>query len=172
MRRVQLLRRLPRLPQRAGAGATVTQLRPAAVRPCCAHASSAAAEPLAVESLPGGVTKELLQEGEGAAVQHGQNVTVHCIGFGKNGDLSAPFWSTRDPGQRPFTFRVGTGEVISAWDAGVLTMRVGEKAAILSDAENAYGSGGFPNWGILPNSTLRFEIEVLTASRWIDAKNV
>ena len=170
MRRVQLLHRSPRLPKRAGA--IVPQLRPAPMRQCWAYASSASAEPLAVETLPSGVTKELLQEGEGAAVLQGQNVTVHCIGFGKNGDLSTPFWSTRDPGQRPFTFRVGTGEVISAWDAGVLTMRVGEKAAILSNAENAYGSGGFPKWGILPNSTLLFEIEVLTASRWIDAKNV
>jgi peptidylprolyl isomerase len=125
-----------------------------------------------VDTLPRGVTKEVLKEGTGAAVQHGQNVTVHCIGFGKNGDLSLPFWSTRDPGQRAFTFRVGKGEVIPAWDAGVLTMRVGEQAAIVSDAENAYGSGGFPNWGILPDSTLKFEIEVLTASRWIDAQNV
>ena len=65
-----------------------------------------------MDTLPRGVTKEVLKEGTGAAVQHGQNVTVHCIGFGKNGDLSLPFWSTRDPGQRAFTFRVGTGEVI------------------------------------------------------------
>ena len=126
----------------------------------------------ACQPLPRGVTKEILQVGDGVAVQHGQNVTVHCVGFGKNGDLSIPFWSTRDPGQRAFTFRVGTGEVIPAWDAGVLTMRVGETASILSDADNAYGCGGFPKWGILPNSNLRFEIEVLTASRWIDAKNV
>lgn len=110
--------------------------------------------------------------GEGAVVQRGQNVTVHCVGFGKNGDLSEPFWSTRDPGQRAFTFRVGTGEVIPAWDASVLGMRVGETASIVSDADNAYGCQGFPKWGILPNSDLRFEIEVLTASRWIDAKNV
>ena len=48
-------------------------------------------------------------------------------------------------------------------------MRIGEKATILSDAENAYGPGGFPKWGILPNSTLRFEVEVLAASRWIAA---
>jgi FKBP-type peptidyl-prolyl cis-trans isomerase len=126
----------------------------------------------ASQPLPRGVTKEVLKVGEGLAVQHGQNVTVHCVGFGKNGDLSIPFWSTRDPGQRAFTFRVGTGEVIPAWDAGVLTMRVGETASILSDADNAYGREGFPQWGILPNSKLRFEIEVITASRWIDAKNV
>lgn len=160
-----------------GRGPDVMLLHPPCIRTHARHLASvdtsrAAAEPRAVDTLPRGVTKEVLKEGTGAAVQHGQNVTVHCIGFGKNGDLSLPFWSTRDPGQRAFTFRVGTGEVIPAWDAGVLTMRVGEQAAIVSDAENAYGSGGFPNWGILPDSTLKFEIEVLTASRWIDAQNV
>ena len=27
----------------------------------------------------------------------------------------------------------------------------------------SYGAGGFPAWGIMPNSTLIFEIEVLSA---------
>jgi len=28
----------------------------------------------------------------------------------------------------------------------------------------AYGAGGFPAWGIQPNSVLEFEIEVLSAN--------
>jgi FKBP-type peptidyl-prolyl cis-trans isomerase len=107
------------------------------------------------------VTKEVLVPGDGAAVKIGNAVTVHCTGFGKGGDLAVPFWSTRDPGQKPFTFKLGAGEVISAWDAGVSTMRVGETAAITAVAEHAYGGKGYPKWGILPGSTLRFEIEVL-----------
>ena len=84
-----------------------------------------------------------------------------------------PRWcACSDPGQGPFTFRVGHGEVIPAWDAGCLTMRVGETASILTDAANGYGSGGFPSWGILPNSTLLFDIEVLRVGRYLDAKNV
>lgn len=31
---------------------------------------------------------------------------------GKNGDLSQKFWSTKDPGQQPFTFKIGQGSVI------------------------------------------------------------
>ena len=46
-------------------------------------------------------------------------------------------------------------------DLGVMTMKQGEVAVITASPENAYGADGFPSWGILPNSTLRFEIEVL-----------
>ena len=53
------------------------------------------AEPLAVSTLPEGVSKELIAAGGGAAVEVGQNVTVHCTGYGKNGNLEAPFWSTQ-----------------------------------------------------------------------------
>ena len=41
-------------------------------------------------------------------------------------------------------------------------MKVGEKATITTNAENGYGKAGFPAWGIIPDSTLKFEIEVLS----------
>ena len=40
-------------------------------------------------------------------------------------------------------------------------MKLGEKARITCTPDYAYGSGGFPSWGIMPNATLIFEIEVL-----------
>ena len=57
-----------------------------------------------------GFTKELLRAGNGIKPQRGQKVTVHCTGFGKNRDLAEKFWSTKDPGQEPFTFAVGMGQ--------------------------------------------------------------
>lgn len=69
-----------------------------------------------------GFEKNVLREGTGAQVQKNQNVTVHCTGFGKNRDLKEKFWSTKDPGQQPFTFQIGRGQVIKGWDEGVLTM--------------------------------------------------
>lgn len=56
---------------------------------------------------------------------------------------------------------IGEGQVIKAWDEGVLGMVLGEKARIHATADYAYGAGGFPAWGIMPNSPLIFEIEVL-----------
>ena len=63
---------------------------------------------------------------------------------------------------QPFTFNVGTGSVIKGWDEGVLGMELGEVATLDCTPDYAYGSGGFPAWGIMPNSRLVFEIEVLS----------
>ncbi|GAB5035100.1 peptidyl-prolyl isomerase fkbp12 [Nannochloropsis oceanica] len=111
-----------------------------------------------------GFEKEVLQEGTGPAPTKGSTVTVHCEGIGKNGDLNVPFWSTKDPGQTPFTFKIGMGGVIKAWDEGVMTMKVGEKSIIKASPDYAYGAGGFAAWGILPNSPLNFVIEVLSVN--------
>ena len=56
----------------------------------------------------------------------------------------------------------GRGSVIKAWDEGVATMQLGEKARITATPDYAYGAGGFPAWGIMPNSPLIFDIEVLS----------
>lgn len=81
---------------------------------------------------------------------------------GKNRDLSQKFWSTKDPGQKPFTFNVGMGTVIKGWDEGVLDMNIGEVARLECTPDYAYGASGFTAWGIQPNSPLIFEIEVLS----------
>ncbi|KAI6701626.1 hypothetical protein NL676_015950 [Syzygium grande] len=110
-----------------------------------------------------GVEKEVLRAGTGPKPSRGQNVTVHCTGYGKNGDLSQKFWSTKDPGQKPFSFKIGQGSVIKGWDEGVLGMQLGEVARLRCSPDYAYGPSGFPDWGIQPNSILVFEIEVLSA---------
>ena len=40
--------------------------------------------------------------------------------------------------------------------------QLGEIARIHCSPDYAYGAGGFPAWGIEPNSELLFEIEVLS----------
>ncbi|KAL7518416.1 hypothetical protein ACHAWX_003257 [Stephanocyclus meneghinianus] len=109
-----------------------------------------------------GVTKTLIKAGSGQLPRKGQQVTVHCTGYGKNHDLSQKFWSTKDQGQKPFTFAVGMGQVIKAWDETVIVMSLGEVSKIHCSPDYAYGTGGFPAWGIMPNSDLAFEIEVLS----------
>ena len=62
-----------------------------------------------------------------------------------------------------FSFNIGKGEVIKGWDEGVATMQVGETAVLTATADYAYGANGFPAWGIPPNATLLFEIELLSS---------
>lgn len=78
-----------------------------------------------------------------------------------DGYLRLDTHSTKDAGQEPFAFQVGLGQVIKGWDEGVLGMKLGESARLTCSPDYAYGARGFPAWGIQPNSTLIFEIEVL-----------
>ena len=87
-------------------------------------------------SSPETYEKEVKVHGNGKQVQKGNTVTVHCTGYGKDRDLNHKFWSTKDPGQEPFTFQVGMGNVIKCWDEGVLTMKVGEKSVLTCKPNN------------------------------------
>ena len=61
---------------------------------------------------------------------------------------------------RPFTFRLGVGEVIKAWDVGVKGMRVGDKRQLVCPPALAYGSRGAPP-DIPPNAWLIFDVELV-----------
>jgi len=106
-----------------------------------------------------GYTKELVKAGSGSKPTAGQTITVHCTGYVQA--TGSKFWSTHDT-NTPFSFQVGLGKVIKGWDQGCLTMQLGERAKITCTPDFAYGAGGFPAWGIPPNATLIFDIEILT----------
>jgi peptidylprolyl isomerase len=44
------------------------------------------------------------------------------------------FWSTKDPGQQPFSYQAGVGQVIKGWDQGLLGMRLGEERQVTEAA--------------------------------------
>ena len=104
--------------------------------------------------------KKIIRPGTGAVVAAGNVVTVHATGTVK--ETNTKFWSTKDPGQRPFTYPAGRNKVITGWDQGVLGMHIGEVRMLEIPAAEGYGPGGFPAWGIPANATLLFEIEVLS----------
>jgi FKBP-type peptidyl-prolyl cis-trans isomerase len=95
------------------------------------------------------------QVGTGAVAEAGKNVSVHYTGWLLNG---TKFDSSRDRGQ-PFTFPLGAGRVIKGWDEGVAGMRVGGKRTLIIPPDLAYGPRG--TGPIPPNSTLKFEVELL-----------
>jgi len=105
-------------------------------------------------------TYETVKEGQGdVLVTKGARVTVHATGVVQQ--TGKKFWSTKDAGQRPFEYQAGIGGVITGWDKGCLGMKLGEVRKLDIPAEEGYGAGGFPQWGIPPGGGLEFEIEVL-----------
>ncbi|MED6231746.1 Peptidyl-prolyl cis-trans isomerase fkbp4 [Ataeniobius toweri] len=104
----------------------------------------------------GGVLKLVKREGTGAELpMTGDKVFVHYVGTLLDG---THFDSSRDRGDK-FSFEMGKGQVIKAWDIGVATMRVGELCQLICKPEYAYGSAGSPP-KIPPNATLVFEVEL------------
>lgn len=98
-----------------------------------------------------------ITEGNGAAPQTGQMLTVHYTGTLQNG---TKFDSSVDRG-KPYQFRIGTGAVIKGWDEGLMGMKVGGKRKLIVPPSLGYGATGTPN--IPPNSTLLFDVELLDA---------
>ena len=69
------------------------------------------------------------------------------------------FDSSRDRG-REFTFKIGVGQVIKAWDQGFASMKVGEKAILKCRSDYAYGPSGSPP-KIPGGATLLFDVELI-----------
>jgi peptidylprolyl isomerase/FKBP-type peptidyl-prolyl cis-trans isomerase FkpA len=103
-----------------------------------------------------GMKIEILKPGNGEASKNGDRVSVHYVGTLENGNK---FDSSRDR-QNPFSFILGTGQVIPGWDLGVLGMKLGEQRKLTIPPDLAYGANGVPG-AIPPNATLIFEVELL-----------
>jgi peptidylprolyl isomerase len=102
-----------------------------------------------------GLKYQDLKEGKGAAAKEGDLLTVRYTGWLTDG---TKFDSNADK-EKPFTFRLGVGEVIQGWDEGVAGMKAGGKRKLTIPPELAYGkraSGKIP-----ANSTLVFEVELI-----------
>jgi len=144
---------------------TPTKAAPAA-KPAASPAKKPAASPVAAAPSPkpeekkkglvtlkNGLQYEDIQIGTGPSPVSGKRISVKYLGKLANGKT---FDSSLN---KPFSFRLGVGEVIKGWDLGFAGMKVGGKRRLVIPAALGYGSRGAPP-SIPGNATLIFEVEL------------
>lgn len=94
--------------------------------------------------------------GTGAQAEAGKEVKVHYTLYNIEGDK---LQSTVDSGQ-PFSFTLGSGQVIQGWDEGIALMKAGGKATFLVPSSLAYGATA-RGQDIPAYSPLIFEVELI-----------
>lgn len=92
--------------------------------------------------------------GSGPAAKNGDRVGMRYIGKLTDGKV----FDANKKG-KPFSFKLGAGEVIKGWDIGIAGMQVGGERRLTVPANLAYGSKALP--GIPSNSTLVFDVKML-----------
>ena len=104
---------------------------------------------------PTEITSSEITVGSGATAAVGDVVTTHYI-LTVGGSVADSSYARGTPIQ----FQLGAGQLIPGFERGVLGMRVGGKRRVT--VPPALGYGNQPNGSIPANSTLVFEIELVS----------
>jgi peptidylprolyl isomerase len=115
-----------------------------------------------IEKPEGDIPFELIADditvGDGDEATKGKKVSVHYVGVAfSTGEEFDASWNR---GQ-PFEFKLGAGQVIPGWDAGVEGMRVGGRRKLTIPSAMAYGARG-AGGAIKPHEPLVFVVDLLS----------
>jgi peptidylprolyl isomerase len=114
----------------------------------------------AIEKTGSGLEYIDLVQGTGPSPQSGQEVTVHYTGYLTDGKK---FDSSVDRNE-PFSFTIGTGQVIKGWDEGVMSMKTGGKRKLVIPPDLGYGMRG-AGGVIPPDAQLIFDVELISVEQ-------
>jgi len=108
--------------------------------------------------IPFELSIEDIAVGDGAEAVNGAKVSVHYVGVAfSSGEEFDASWNRG----RPFEFKLGKGQVIPGWDAGVLGMKVGGRRRLTIPSAMAYGARG-AGTAIQPHEPLVFVVDLLS----------
>lgn len=100
-----------------------------------------------------GISIDDRKVGSGPAAKKGNTLSMRYIGKLDSGKV---FDSNKSG--KPFSFKLGSGEVIKGWDIGLEGLQNGGERRVKIPAALAYGKKGAPPT-IPPNSTLTFDVK-------------
>ena len=96
--------------------------------------------------------------GDGDEAVSGSKVAVHYVGVSfSTGDEFDASWNRGET----FKFKLGAGNVIPGWDAGVVGMKVGGRRKLTIPSAMAYGARG-AGGVIKPHEPLVFVVDLLS----------
>jgi len=98
-------------------------------------------EPLSIEDIKLGTGDTISEKGD--------TITVQYVGTLEDG--------TQFDAAKSFEFILGGGDVIKAWDQGLVGMKIGAKRKLVAPSHLAYGKRGCAP-DIPPNATLYFDV--------------
>ena len=102
---------------------------------------------------------EVIAEGDGETAKNGMQVSVHYQGRLTDGTI---FDDSQKRGT-PFSFTLGSGQVIPGWEQGIAGMKIGEKRVLTIPPELGYGAAGAGE--VIPsNATLIFDVELIAVT--------
>ncbi|KAL4576283.1 hypothetical protein LXL04_012375 [Taraxacum kok-saghyz] len=108
----------------------------------------------------GGVMKTIVKRAKPDAIAPSENLPLVDVHYEGTLEETGEVFDTTHEDNTIFSFELGKGSVIKAWDVALKTMKVGEVAKITCKSDYAYGSAGSPP-EIPPNATLVFEVELV-----------
>jgi len=113
------------------------------------------------QKLQIGVKKRIAPEDCPIKSRKGDRLKMHYTGTLK--EDGSEFDSSIPRGD-PFSFTLGSGQVIKGWDQGLIGMCEGEKRKLVIPSDMGYGASGSPP-KIPGGATLVFEVELIKIER-------
>ena len=133
---------------------------PAADRSAAGKSGSEPTVTVPTSAAPSQMRSSDLIAGTGAAAKAGDTLQMqYVLATYSTHKVQQSSWTSQ-----PFSFKLGTGQVIKGWDLGIVGMREGGRRELIIPASLGYGAQS-PGNGIAANDTLVFVVDLLKVTK-------